>query len=278
MNTLIIDKATAYSLRQLVQAYYDIQERRESIDSKLGIKKDGTFKKKAPLANRELLKELEKQRNGFEIEDRKGNITRIEGIVETEDRLYNAIKKEIAKHPMWNHFFLDIKGCGPAISAIILTEFDIHKATTVSKMWAFAGMATGTILGKKAVKGKPGKFIITDTLIPRDKPTKGFLLPYNKFLKTALLGKLGPSFLKAKSPYSEYYYNMKDRLISQDWGNPSKNPTDPKKPKAQHQHRYANRYMVKMFIKDLYVAWRTFEGLEVRVPYQEEYLGKKHSA
>jgi hypothetical protein len=35
--------------------------------------------------------------------------------------------------------------------------------------------------------------------------------------------------------------------------------------------------MIKMFVKDLYVAWRTIEGLEVRKPYQEEYLGKVHN-
>jgi len=43
-----------------------------------------------------------------------------------------------------------------------------------------------------------------------------------------------------------------------------------------HRDRAAKRYMVKMFIKDLYVAWREIEGLPVRVPYQEEYLGHKH--
>jgi hypothetical protein len=36
--------------------------------------------------------------------------------------------------------------------------------------------------------------------------------------------------------------------------------------------------MVKMFIKDLYAVWRPLHGLDVRVPYAEEYLGKKHAA
>jgi hypothetical protein len=30
-------------------------------------------------------------------------------------------------------------------------------------------------------------------------------------------------------------------------------------------------------LKDLYVQWRTIEGLEVREPYSAEYLGKRHA-
>jgi hypothetical protein len=33
---------------------------------------------------------------------------------------------------------------------------------------------------------------------------------------------------------------------------------------------------VKEFLKDLYVAWRTLEGLTVREPYQVEKLGHRH--
>ena len=43
-----------------------------------------------------------------------------------------------------------------------------------------------------------------------------------------------------------------------------------------HRDNAARRYMIKMFLKDLYVVWRTVEGLPVRAPYQEEYLGHKH--
>ena len=32
------------------------------------------------------------------------------------------------------------KGMGPTLSAVILSEFDIEKCDTVSKMWAFAGL------------------------------------------------------------------------------------------------------------------------------------------
>jgi hypothetical protein len=35
--------------------------------------------------------------------------------------------------------------------------------------------------------------------------------------------------------------------------------------------------MMKHLLQDLYVAWRTLEGLPVREPYQEAYLGHKHT-
>ncbi|NDQ58556.1 MAG: hypothetical protein GZ088_15930 [Acidipila sp.] len=40
-----------------------------------------------------------------------------------------------------------------------------------------------------------------------------------------------------------------------------------------HRHAMAMRYMVKMFLIDLYVAWRKIEGLEVRPPYSQDKLG-----
>jgi len=45
-----------------------------------------------------------------------------------------------------------------------------------------------------------------------------------------------------------------------------------------HRDAAAKRYMIKMFLQDLYVAWRNIAGLPTRVPYAEEYLGKVHSA
>jgi hypothetical protein len=44
------------------------------------------------------------------------------------------------------------------------------------------------------------------------------------------------------------------------------------------RHNMAMRYMVKMFLIDLYTKWRTLEGLPVSVPYSEAKLGIKHAA
>lgn len=226
------------SVNIMIRAYYDYQRERISLDGRIGRKKDGDPKKGIPERDDELLLYLIKRR---------------EEVEEIENVLFKAIAKEIHSHPLWKEFLKHIKGCGVTMAAVIITEFDINKAPTVSNLWSFSGLA-------------PGK----------DRKEKGKKCPFNQFLRAKLCGVLGSGFLQAKSPYAEYYYNMKSRLESANWGTASKNPTDKKRPKAGHHHKAANRYMVKMFLKDLYVAWRTLEGLTVREPYQEEYLGKKH--
>ena len=228
------------SLSVLVRAFYDYQRERMGLDGRLGQKKDGEIKKGIPERDDALLMFLKERRDSC---------------MAMEDGLAKDIAKEVKKHPLWKNFLKDVKGCGESMAAVIITEFDINKAPCVSNLWSFAGLA-------------PGK----------DRKTKGNKCPYNQFLRAKLCGVLGSGFLKCNSPYREYYDNMKHRYESMNWGMESKNPTDKKRPKAGHQHKAATRYMVKMFLKDLYVAWRTLEGLPVRKPYEEEYLGRKHSA
>ena len=228
------------SLKILVRAYYDYQHERTAMDGRLGLKKAGDKKKGTPDRDDAFLAEL---------------FNRREEVFALESVLEKDIAKKVHELPLWSQYLVDVKGCGEMMTAVMVTEFDIVKWENVSKGWSFAGLA-------------PGK----------DRKVKGQKCPYNQFLRAKLCGVLGSSFLKCNSPYRTYYDNMKQRLESQGWGMDSKNPTDKKRPKAGHQHKAATRYMVKMFLKDLYVAWRTIEGLSVREPYQEEYLGHKHTA
>ena len=228
------------AIKTLTRTFYDYQRERLALDGRLGMTKDGKAKKGAPERDETMLVTL---------------LHRRDTVYEMEQDLAKDLAAEVHKHPLWKGFLSEVKGCGESIAAVIISEFDIEIATTVSKLWAFSGLA-------------PGK----------DRKVKGQKCPYNQFLRAKLCGVLGSSFLKCGSPYREYYDNMKHRLEADDWGTPSKNPTDKKRPKAGHQHKAANRYMVKMFLRDLYIAWRTLEGLEVRPPYQEEYLKHKHAS
>jgi hypothetical protein len=140
----------------------------------------------------------------------------------------------------------------------------------------------GEICGIIKADGKDKEYIIiTDTRIRGDRPTKGFILPYNKKLRVVLMGILAPGFIRAKSAYAlNYYYPMKRRLEQEASPVDSLGTRDDGKPWCEvskgHRDLAAKRYMVKMFLRDLYVAWRTLEGLPVRVPYSEEYLGREH--
>jgi len=228
------------SIKTLTRIYYDYQKERMALDGRLGITKDGEIKKKAPERDMEILANIKEHRDAVLI---------------FEEATAKDLAKEVHLHDLWEPYLSKVKGCGESMAAVIISEFDINKAPTVSNLWSFAGLA-------------PGK----------DRKVKGQKCPYNQFLRAKLCGVLGSSFLKCNSPYRQYYDNMKHRLESENWGMESKNPTDKKRPKAGHQHKAATRYMIKMFLRDLYVAWRAIEDLPVREPYQEQYLNHRHGA
>ncbi len=88
---------------------------------------------------------------------------------------------------------------------------------------------------------------------------------YQRKLKDKLIHVLAESFLRCSSPYRQYYDDYKHR----------KESSSVVRSKS-HIHQMSLRYMVKMFLRDLWVKWRTFENLETRCMYAEEYLERKH--
>ena len=255
--------ATLESLKTLLRVYYDYQKERMALDGRLGLKKNGEEKKGTPVRDPIMLAVLYERRTQ---------------VLAMEEAAAKEIVPFVRKLGMWKYFFKGLHGCGEIMAAVCLTEFDIRIATTSSKMCQFAGLNPGQHVGKVwKGKGKKRHLEETTTMNRGDKYTKGFVRPYNAFLKSKLIGVLANEFIMSASPYRIYYDDRRHRLESKNWGEKSKNPSDPTKPKAFHQSNAAKRYMIKQFIRDLYVAWRTFEGLPVRGPYSEEYLGKKHN-
>ena len=86
------------------------------------------------------------------------------------------------------------------------------------------------------------------------------------------MGVLADCFIKCNSQYKVYYDNYKTRLSNSE---AFVNGTERKWKEESKAHidRASRRYMIKMFLQDLYGVWRSLEGLEVREPYQKEYLG-----
>lgn len=183
---------------------------------------------------------------------------------QNEKKIDKLLKGYVEDEPIYQQFLKGVKGCGIQMSAVLISEIDIHIATTVSKIWQYAGLNPGMVFGKKIVGDK---IVVSDTKIRGDKLTKGYKCPYNQFLKSKLLGVLADCMIKSNSPYREFYDNYKVRLSNESkWNEESK----------LHISNAAKRYMIKMFLIDLYVAWRTIEELPVRPSYQEEYLNHKH--
>lgn len=97
------------------------------------------------------------------------------------------------------------------------------------------------------------------------RPTKGEKLPYNAFLKTKLVGVLGPVMLKVGSPWRKQYDDFKNRWAS---ASPPKGRND------GHRHQAAIRYMIKMLLLDIWREWRTALELPVREAYAVEKQGR----
>jgi hypothetical protein len=201
---------------------------------------------------------------------------------EQESSIEKELKKVLKRFPVYTEWLSKVKGVGPIAAGWIIGEYDIHRADTVSKLWQFTGLNPGMVPGKKRVEDGDGEahYELTGQMVRGDKLTPGHVAPFNKRLRTAMVGVMADGFIKAQNEYCmRFYYPYKARLeqeankvggddAAKAWSDESKG----------HRDRAAKRYMVKMFLRDLYVAWRGIEGLPVREPYAVEYLGKKHAA
>lgn len=217
-------------------------------------------------------------------------------LLDTEERTTRILSKEVEKHPMWDKFFADVKGCGPLMAAVCIAYLDINKARHVSSFWKYTGLDTVDVVkedGSIVNEGRAAKHAKFNEIeyIDKDGNTKTkHGLGYNPVLKTKLVGVLGSCLLKAglrtvkddegkpilddagnkqqvaSSKYVECYLDYLHRLQVR---------SDSEELTAAHKHSMANRYMIKMFLRDLWVTWRAYEGYEVSRPYEVEKLGNK---
>lgn len=269
----------------------DFQELRKSMDNRLKRKADGK-----PQKNDGSINFLTKDRINFDMISRRAK--------EQEDEIQKMLKGALKVFPVYTEWMKEVKGIGEIAAAWLIGEIDIHEATTISKIWQYAGLNPGLIKGKKRISkssykegmgkiisaipniktGEMDLIIETDDLIRGDRPAELYILPYNKNLKSYLLGVMAEGFIKAQNSYVfDYYYPYKYRLENENRNirNLGKTRKDDgklwKDVSKGHRDRAAKRYMIKMFLKDLYVNWREIEGLPVRKPYAEEYLDKIHA-
>ena len=187
-----------------------------------------------------------------------------------ETEHFRQLETVLKDFPIWTEFLQGVRGCGPAMASVIVSEFDITKARYASSLWRYAGLdvaADGR--GRSRRKEHLQEVEYTDK---DGKPTTKQGITFNPWLKTKLVGVLGTCFLRSGGPYREVYDAYKVRLENHaKYGL----TTDTSK---LHRHNMAIRYMVKRFLADLYVAWRTLENLPVEQEYSEAKLGRTHAA
>lgn len=188
--------------------------------------------------------------------------------VRHEQEMEKVIAKVVQSHPLWKAFLEGVKGIGPLMSAVVLSEFDIHKAERISQFWAYAGL---DVAADGRGRGRYKEHLVDQDYVDKDgneATKKG--ITFNPFLKTKLVGVLASCFIKQspdKCQYRKVYDDYKHRL---------ENMEKHQDKSKGHRHNMAMRYMIKIFLQDLWIAWRELEGLEVTAPYNEAVLGHKH--
>lgn len=289
------DKTT---LRAMVRSFYDAQKLRMMTGNRLvanvrvrlgqdpGTKTDDTMSKEGKELLDQLVDEYKRITDGLTTTSAKGKVKAFEQqkgvladifefeltghylrLLSDEEALGKSIAKMVATFPIWEGFLKDVKGCGPTMAAVIISEFDPYKARHVSSFWRYAGLDVAED-GKG--RSRKAEHLVEVEYIDKNGETKikkG--ISFNPLLKTKLIGVLGSSFLRSASPYRAIYDGYKHRLDC--------HPDYKDEPKG-HKHNMAMRYMVKIFLRDLWLAWREIEGLPVTPSYAESKLGLKHGA
>lgn len=264
-------------LRMVVRHFYDLQKLRIQMSNRIA-------KQAAPAELSDGAKDLlaayvDRLQNGVKIDSR-----RIGG----EHEVAGDLGRMIKGIPIWENWLKLQKGCGPTIAAVILTEVDIRRCETPSALWAFAGLNVVDGRAPRLHKGQKSKF--------------------NRGLRTKLVGVLGPNLLKAamhdperkwRTFYDDYKTRKQNTLVEccmlcegSGWVKDGKPSAEGKGSRCDrcdgtggpakwgrsdaHVHTASIRYMVKMFLRELWVEWRKLEGLPITETYAEAYLGRRH--
>lgn len=196
---------------------------------------------------------------------------------------FRQLETILVDFPIYTKFLEGVKGIGPAMAAVLISEIDIHKAHYPSSIWKYAGLDV-------AQDGR-GRSKRSEHLIDRVYTNKAGdeaerkSITYNPFLKTKIMGVMASSFLRSGSEWRKCYDDYKHRIQSDP--NRIKIAAKAAVPEGleRHQtwspgriHQAAMRYMMKQFLGRLYNEWRPLEGLTVAPTYQEAKLGHTHRA
>jgi hypothetical protein len=183
-----------------------------------------------------------------------------------EDSHFRRLEGLLNDVPIWTEYLKGIHGCGPAMAGVIISEFDPHLARHVSSFWKYAGLdvVVDAETGDGSGRSRRKEHLIKRTYIDKNKEEKERdSITFNPWLKTKLYV-LATCLIKSGGVYKKIYDDYKFRL---------QNSPKWKDKTVGHRHNASMRYMIKMFLADLWTKWRTLEGLEVSEPYSVAKLG-----
>lgn len=204
-----------------------------------------------------------------------------------ESRQFRQLAQALEPFPIWTGYMQQVRGVGPAMAAVIIAYLDPHRARHVSGFWMIAGL---DVAADGAARSRRPEHLREYRYRSKSGQMKTRVgITFEAMLKTKLVGVLGPSFLRSKSEWRREYDGYKHRIMSDpnrqkctvnEWKAAyaayKENPEDTRYRKLwppKRVHNAAIRYMVKMFLADLWRTWRALEGLPVGKPYREAVLG-----
>jgi len=188
--------------------------------------------------------------------------------------------------PLYTTYLRDIRGIGPAMAAVLISYLKPELADHISSYWRYAGLDVGPDgLGRSRRAEHLVEYEYTDKN-GNLKTRMG--VTYNPFLKAKLMGVLAGSFHRSKNVKWVLVYNNYKHRISTD---PMKEKVTLAEYKRRHKaeeptehiwppgriHNASNRYMIKMFLQELWTYWRELEGLSVTPSYHEAIQGQAHT-
>lgn len=182
-----------------------------------------------------------------------------------EARVKDMMLQFLSNEPLWNNFLQDVRGISMVNAINLLRYFDIDRARHPSSFWKYAGL-----------------HVDEDGKAPRRK--KGENIDYNPACRTAVWN-IGKCFIRSRNErYYSIYLQEKERQLThkykegelaKKYGKPyTKEETELRK---GHADSRALRYMVKMFLLDLYKVWKNIEyGAtgEADEPYSRKFHKK----
>jgi len=200
----------------------------------------------------------------------------LEQHAELENDFKNS-KKRLMKimdtHPLWERLS-PIKGFSSYMMGLLMSYVkDIGRFNTASALCVYSG--TSSINGIAITKAKISEIKLE--YIKSGKEFHGF--------NTKMSGRLhvlAESLMKQKGFFYEYYLRTKERLIHRAMANDETELREDKVPIMKGKknqplrawaHANASRRMIRIFLHIFWKEWREVNGLTIRAPYAEEYLG-----
>ncbi|MHB8843076.1 MAG: TIGR-Tas system RNA-guided endonuclease [Candidatus Aquicultor sp.] len=219
--------------------------------------------------NGKVRKVKESDFNGYKLLSDASEFTLVKeylALLNAEESQFKDIGRTLKSYPVWTSFLDGVRGVGPAMAGVIISEIDISKAMYPSSLHKYAGLDVApNDDGVMAGRSRKSAHLVDVTYTTKDGKEdvrKG--ITFNPFLKTKLIGVLGSSFIKLGGPYRDIYDGYKNRL---------QNRPDLTEESKGHIHNMAVRYMIKMFLIDLHREWRKLEGYAPTEPY---HVAKLH--